>query len=120
VAALGDLVLEPRRLHEQLLQGERRLLGLGERLGIEAESPFFERQQGEQGLLAAQTLPAGAGGLSVAQLESSRAARGLHPQDAGLADLFQILQERPERVVGEIPLQDLKDGRAVGEEAVEP
>ena len=122
MAALADLVLEPGGVHQQLLEGEppdgsRRS---ARQRRIEAEPALLQREQGQQALAPAQPLPPGLDRLSLVQVDRPRAALPLHPQDAALAYLAEVLEQGPEGMVGEVPLEHLEGGGAVGEQSVEP
>ena len=75
VAALADLVLEPGRVHQQLLEREPEAAGCAAPAGdrIEAEAPLLERQQGEQRLAARAAAPAS--GPRRARRRASRSSR---------------------------------------------
>ncbi len=120
---LADLVLEPGGFEEKLLKRQA-LPGSWDvrtgQSGVEAEAPFFERQQGEHPRAAGESLPPRLHGLALAHADRARARRPLDPQDAALAHLPQVLKQGPERMVREVPLKHLEGRGAVGEHAVEP
>lgn len=120
-AALVHLVLEPSRPHQKLVHGQ--VLGrLSPRLTafVEAEASLLGAEQGEQGLAAAQPLPAGGDQLSLSELDSPRAAGAAHPEVSTLAYLPEVLEHGPERMPGEVPLQELEAGHPAAEQALHP
>ncbi len=99
-AAFGQLVFDPGGAEEVGL--DRHYQAVADLAVFEMEAAGVEPQHGQESRLAAQILPAGRDHVAGRQLEPSRAARARHRQAAGLAGMFDELQELAQLAAAEV------------------